>query len=93
MRFLHGCASISLTCQGRRFYVYSCCCPTSWDHNDRVDKRYSILDLILAQIRASAATPILGGDFNACMGEALPEDDVALLVSWGSVSHRQPCCN
>ena len=49
-----------------------------------MDKNYSILDLMLAQIRASAATPILGGDFSACMGEALPQDDVALLGSWGS---------
>ena len=52
-------------------------------YDDRVDELYSILDLMLLQTRASAAIPILGGDFNACIGAALPQDDVALLGFWG----------
>ena len=74
---------VQLTCHGRKFHVYLCYFPTSWDHDDRVGELYSILDVMLLQTRASAAIPILGGNFNACIGAALPQDDVALLGSWG----------
>ena len=68
----------------RRFHAYSCYFPTSWDNDDSVDELYSVLDLMLANSHASAAISVLGGDFNAHIGAAMPHDDVGLLGSWGS---------
>ena len=42
--------------------------PTSWHSEDDVEHVYSLLDLLLDACVKDGCIPILGGDFNACIG-------------------------
>ena len=59
----------------RKFQIFACYFPTSWAPDADVEGVYELLNLLLANCRQSGAIPIIGGDFNASIGEAQAGDD------------------
>ena len=68
---------------GFYFHFLSCYFPTSWADDVAVKGVYSILEIVLTELRSSPGTTVLGGDFNACVGGLQPGDDVNLVGRWG----------
>ena len=68
---------------GFYFHFLSCYFPTSWADDVAVEGVYSILEIVLTELRPSPGTIVLGGDFNACVGGLQPGDDVNLIGRWG----------
>ena len=60
----------------RKFQIFACCFPTSWAPDADVEGVYELLNLLLTNCRQSGAIPIIGGDFNASIGEAQAGEDV-----------------
>ena len=60
----------------RKFQIFACYFPTSWAPDADVEGVYELLNLLLTNCRQSGAIPIIGGDFNASIGEAQAGDDV-----------------
>ena len=54
----------------KKFQIFACYFPTSWAPDADVEGVYELLDLLLTNCRQSGAIPIIGGDFNASIGEA-----------------------
>ena len=67
------------------FYIHflSCYFPTSWADDVAVEGVYSILELVLNELRSSTGPIVLRGDFNACVGRLQPGDDANLVGRWG----------
>ena len=84
----HACSDrvccLRCTWNMKRLHIYSVYFPTAWDSDDAVEELYDIIDLLLENDRRLGATPLLGGDFNACLGRPLSHDDVDHLGSFGS---------
>ena len=53
--------------------------PTSWDDIIEVEGMYTLLQVLLENCVSRGACPILGGDFNACIGLVSKNDDVDLV--------------
>ena len=68
---------------GFYFHFLSCYFPTSWADDVAVEGVYSILKIVLTELRSSPGAIVLGGDFNACVGGLQPGDDVNLVGRWG----------
>ena len=57
--------------------------PTSWDDILEVEGLYTLLQVLLDNCVSRGAYPILGGDFNACIGPVSRSDDVDLVGCFG----------
>ena len=68
--------ALHLSFRHRKFQIFACYFPTSWAPDADVEGVYELLNLLLANCRQSGAIPIIGGDFNASIGEAQAGDDV-----------------
>jgi exonuclease III len=51
----------------RSVAVFTCYFPTSWASDDEVFELYELLHFVLANVVREGRSPILGGDFNACV--------------------------
>ena len=58
--------------------------PTSWHSEDDVEHVYSLLDLLLDACVKDGCIPILGGDFNACIGPLENHEAMDQIGHWGS---------
>ena len=59
----------------RKKIVCSSYFPTTWHDDEDVEEMYHVLDTLLLACGESGTIPILGGDFNACIGMAKGETD------------------
>ena len=50
--------------------MFSCYFPTTWHDDEDVEEIYHLLDTLLIAGGECGTIPILGGDFNACIGMA-----------------------
>ena len=57
--------------------------PTSWEPDDAAEHVYDLLGILLLNCDHAGAIPIIGGDFNAVIGNPLPGDDMDLLGTCG----------
>ena len=57
--------------------------PTSWDDILEVEGMYTLLQVLLDNCVSRGAYPIIGGDFNACIGPVSRSDDVDLVGCFG----------
>ena len=57
--------------------------PTTWHSDDDVEQVYGLLDVLLDECAHNSVLPLLGGDFNACLGACENGDDSAVLGTWG----------
>ena len=62
--------SLSFRVGRKRFVLFACYFPTSWAMDDEVEHVYALLRLLLGNAVQDGQIPLLGGDFNACIGEA-----------------------
>ena len=58
--------------------------PISWDEDAEIETMYEILQLILIHIRRSGARIVIGGDFNAYVGNLRWSDEQDVVGQWGS---------
>ena len=58
--------------------------PTSWHSEDEVEHVYTLLDLLLDACVKDGCIPILGGDFNACIGPLENHEAMDQIGHWGS---------
>ena len=65
------------------FRIFSCYMPTSWEPDDAAEHVYDLLGILLLNCDHAGAIPIIGGDFNAVIGNPLPGDDMDLLGTCG----------
>ena len=75
----HACSNrvctLNFILSGKKFCVFSCYFPTTWHDDEDVEEMYHALDTLLLACGESGTIPILGGDFNACIGMANKETD------------------
>ena len=72
----------------RRFRVFSCYFPTTWDADGAVEQMYDVLNLLVDACVEAGDVPIVGGDFNACIG-LIDGDDFTLLQHVGRIGMGQ----
>ena len=72
----------------RRFRVFSVYFPTAWDADGAVEQMYDVLSLLVDACVEAGDIPIVGGDFNACIG-LLESDDLTMLQHVGPVGMGQ----
>ena len=72
----------------RRFRVFSCYFPTAWDADGAVEQMYDVLNLLVDACVEAGDIPIVGGDFNACIG-LIDGDDLTLLQHVGPIGMGQ----
>ena len=65
------------------FQVFSCYMPTSWESGDAAEHVYDLLGMLLLSCDHAGAIQIIGGNFNAVVGNLLPGDDSDLLGTSG----------
>ena len=65
------------------FQTFSCYMPTSWEPADAAEHVYDLLGMLLVNCDQVGAILIIGGDFNAVIGNPLPGDDDDLLGTCG----------
>ena len=76
----------SMTSRGfRGFCVYF---PTAWDADGAVKQMYDVLNLLVDACVEARDIPIVGGDFNGCIG-LLESDDLTMLQHVGPVGMGQ----
>ena len=63
--------------------VFACYFPTTWMPDETVFEMYGVLDLLLRNCVREGRVPVLGGDFNACIGLAEGYDPVNLIGACG----------
>ena len=68
---------------GRKQFALFCYFPTSWAMGDEVHHVYVILRLFLGNAVRNGQIPLVGGDFNACIGEAEECDHVEFIGPCG----------
>jgi hypothetical protein len=52
----------------KRITVFACYFPTAWANTEDVEGVFQILQFRLANVSREGRTPLLGGNFNACIG-------------------------
>ena len=67
--------TLHFTLLKKTFCVFSCYFPTTWHDDEDVEEIYHLLDTLLIACGECGTIPILGGDFNACIGMANWEAD------------------
>ena len=60
-----------------------------WPRPEDVEEVHPTLQLLLADVRREGRTPLLGGDFNACIGPAEDRDYIDLVGPCGMGSRNQ----
>ena len=65
------------------FVLFACYFPTSWAIDDEVHHVYEILRLFLGNAVRDGQIPLVGGNFNACIGEAEECDHVEFIGPCG----------
>ena len=73
----------------RRFRVFGFYFPTAWDADGAVEQMHDVLNLLVDVCVAARDIPIVGGDFNGCIG-LLESDDLTMLqhVAPVGMGHR-----
>ena len=82
--YSHRICSLHFTWMRKRFQVFAVYFPTSWDADSEVEQVYDVLELLLLACDHAGSIPIVGGDFNACLGSCLPADDIECLGRYGN---------
>ena len=67
----------------KRFVLFACYFPTSLAADDEVEHVYAILRLVLGNAVQDGQIPLVGGDFNACIGEDEQFDHVEFIGPCG----------
>ena len=80
--------SLHFSMASRRFRVFSVYFPTAWDADGAVEQMYDVLNLVVDACVEAGDIPIVGGDFNACIG-LLESDDLTMLQHVGPVGMGQ----
>jgi len=62
---------------------FSCYMPTSWEPNHEAEQMYELLELLLSKCERLGASAVVGGDFNATLGDPCEGDDTDILGSSG----------
>ena len=62
------------------FQVFSCYMPTSWESGDAAEHVYDLLGMLLLSCDHAGAIQIIGGNFNAVIGNLLPGDDIVICL-------------
>ena len=75
--------SLKFTIGNNKFMVFACYFPTTWMPDETVFEMYGVLALLLRNCVREGRAPVLGGDFNACIGLAEGYDPVNLLGASG----------
>ena len=70
--------SLKFTIGNKKFMVLGCFFPTALMSDETVFEMYELLDLLLRTCVREGRVPMLGGDFNACIGFAEGYDQVDL---------------
>ena len=82
--------SLTFRLANKDFVACACYMPTSWDTDEAVMEVYELLDLILYSRDCVNRLLLLGGDLNACIGQMLPQNDLASsgTCGWGTRNSR-----
>ena len=75
--------SLKFTVGNKKFMVFACYFPTTWMPDATVFEMYGLLNLLLRTCVREGRIPLLGGDFNACIGLAEGYDLVDLIGACG----------
>ena len=57
------------------FKFFSCYMPTSWEPYHEVEQMYDLMELLLSNCERVGASAVVGGDFNAMLGDCREADD------------------
>ena len=80
--------SLHFSMASRRFRVFSVYFPTAWDEDGAVEQMYDVLSLVVNACVEAGDIPIVGGDFNACIGP-IDSDDLTFLQDVGPIGMGQ----
>ena len=58
--------------------------PTTWHSEDDVEQVYTLLGFLLDASVKDGCVPVLGGDFNACIGPLTNHEALDQIGQWGS---------
>ena len=61
--------SLHFTLENVSFQVFSCYMPTSWEPYHEVEQMYDLMELLLSNCERVGASAVVGGDFNAMLGD------------------------
>ena len=75
--------SLHVTLDRVPFQFFSCYTPTSWELYHAVEQLYDLLELLLSNCERVGASAVVGGDFNAMLGEPCEGDDTDILGTCG----------
>jgi hypothetical protein len=74
--------SLHFTLANINIRAISCYFPTAWNTNEAVGGAYELLNVLLESCVRDGTIPLLGGDFNVCIGRCR----VMLTISMSLVS-------
>jgi len=77
----------------KRITVFACYFPTAWANTEDVEEVFQILHFRLANVSREGTTPLLGGDFNACIGPVENHDYFDFYKDhgeWGAKTSEKP---
>ena len=83
-----GICTLHFSMASRRFRVFSVYFPTAWDADGAVEQMHDVLNLLVNACVEAGDTPIVGGDFNACIGP-IDFDDLTFLQHVGPIGMGQ----
>ena len=75
--------SLSFRVGRKRLVLFACYFPTSWAMDDEVEHVYALLRLCLGNAVQNGQVPLIGGDFNACIGEVEDFEQVEFIGPCG----------
>ena len=71
--------SLSFRVGRKRLVLFACYFPTSWAMDDEVEHVYALLRLCLGNAVQNGQVPLIGGDFNVCIGEVEDFEQVEFI--------------
>jgi len=84
----HACSSrvclSNCSIRALKFPILSVYFPTSWDDDSEIQKMYEIWQLMLNNIHCSGVRIVIGGDFNANVGNLRWSGELDVVGQWGS---------
>ena len=75
--------SLHFTLDHVSFQIFSCYMPTSWEPYHAVEQMYDLMALQLSNCERLGASAVVGGDFNAMLGDPWEGDDTDVLGTCG----------
>ena len=75
--------SLHFSLENVSFQVFSCYMPTSWEPYHEVEQMYDLMELLLSNCERVGASAVVGGDFNAMLGDCREADDRDVLGTCG----------